>query len=147
MTEEQFIQTPQYKLVQRFLKVKYPWIKSITPSNKFDEYTLVRFVDVIINLKTLMDTYDLDLSTWAKPEYIDRLKLSNIYYTPYLSQLFDIDRTDDDNVMSKLQKQLEGDVKKLVRSSALPEEFKSDKNVTVLGFISDINDVKMTNPN
>ncbi len=120
MTEEEFISSLPYRLVERFLKRKYPWIKGVVPTPYWDNYDHVRFIDILINPKEMSNTFGLDLAIWAK---------RGEYQVPYLS-LF-LDDGPKSKEIADFQVDLEKSVKKIQKSVALPEEYKSDKIIVV----------------
>ncbi len=120
MTEEEFISSLPYRLVERFLKRKYPWIKGVVPTPYWDNYGHVRFIDLLIDPKELSDTFGLDLARWV---------MRGDYQAPYISLFL------EDGAKSKeiadFQVDLEKSVKKIQKSVVLPEEYKSDKIIVV----------------
>ena len=116
MTEEEFISSLPYRLVERFLKRKYHWIKGIVPSSYWNNYEMVRFVDIVIDPKELSKIFGLDLARWVK---------RGEYHGPYISLFFE-----DGPEMKEIadfQMELESSIKKIQRSVALPDDYRSDK--------------------
>ncbi len=122
MTEEEFISSPPYRLVERFLKRKHPWIKEIVPSPYWNNYDHVRFIDLLIDPKELSDIFGIDLARWAK-----RSK----YEAPYFSLFFEVEDGPLRDKINEFQTDLERSIKKILKSVALPEEYRSDKVITV----------------
>ena len=116
MTEEQFISSLPYRLVERFLKRKYPWIKRIVPSSYWNDYEMVRFIDIIIDPKELSNIFGLDLARWVR---------RGEYHGPYISLFFE--GGPEMKEIAEFQTELEQSIKKIQRSVALPDDYKSDK--------------------
>jgi hypothetical protein len=121
MTEEEFISSLPYRLVERFLKRKHPWIKGISPTPSYwNNYDHVRFINIIVDPKELSNTFGLDLAIWAK---------RGEYQAPYISLFFEGGPPMKE--IADFQTELERSVKKIQKSVALPEEYKSDKVIVV----------------
>jgi hypothetical protein len=116
MTEEQFISSLPYRLVERYLKRKYPWIKEIVPSPYWNNYEMVRFIDVIIDPKELSNIFGLDLAIWVR---------RGEYEAPYVSLFFE--NGPEMKEIAEFQTELEKSIKKIQKSVALPDDYKSDK--------------------
>ena len=156
MTEEEFIQSPLYRLIQKYLVKKYPWIKGITPYKEFDKFDTLHFIDAIIDIDKLIEVVGSKFrwSTTSKfrwsttPSTIKLLGLNPIGNTPFLRLL--VTREGNEEQIAKLdeiQKIVEEDVKKLQRSMVVPEEYKSGKAIRLNGYIYDMSNIISKLPN
>ena len=147
MTEEEFIQSPLYRLVQKYLVKKYPWIKGIAPHRNFDQYTL-HFIDAIIDLDKLIELVGSKFKWSTTPSTIKLLGLNPIGNTPYLRLL--VTREGNEEQVAKLDEIediVEQDVKKLQRSMLVPEEYKTGKAIRLNGYIYDMSNIISKLPN
>jgi hypothetical protein len=148
MTEEEFIQSPLYRLIQKYLVKKYPWIKGITPYKEFDKFDTLHFIDAIIDIDKLIEVVGSKFRWSTTPSTIKLLGLNPIGNTPYLRLL--VTREGNEEQIAKLdeiQKIVEEDVKKLQRSMLVPEEYKTGKAIRLNGYIYDMSDIISKLPN
>ena len=148
MTEEEFIQSPLYRLIQKYLVKKYPWIKGITPYKNFDQFNTLHFIDAIIDIDKLIEVVGSKFKWSTTPSTIKLLGLNTIGNTPYLRLL--VTREGNEEQIAKLdeiQKIVEEDVKKLQRSMLVPEEYKTGKAIRLNGYIYNMSDIISKLPN
>jgi hypothetical protein len=148
MTEEEFIQSPLYRLIQKYLVKKYPWIKGITPYKEFDKFDTLHFIDAIIDIDKLIEVVGSKFRWSTSPSTIKLLGLNTIGNTPYLRLL--VTREGNEEQIAKLdeiQKIVEEDVKKLQRSMLVPEEYKTGKAIRLNGYIYDMSNIISKLPN
>ena len=148
MTEEEFIQSPLYRLIQKYLVKKYPWIKGITPYKEFDKFDTLHFIDAIIDIDKLIEVVGSKFRWSTSPSTIKLLGLNPIGNTPYLRLL--VTREGNEEQIAKLdeiQRIVEEDVKKLQRSMLVPEEYKTGKAIRLNGYIYNMSDIISKLPN
>ena len=148
MTEEEFIQSPLYRLIQKYLVKKYPWIKGITPYKEFDKFDTLHFIDAIIDIDKLIEVVGSKFRWSTSPSTIKLLGLNTIGNTPFLRLL--VTREGNEEQIAKLdeiQKIVEEDVKKLQRSMLVPEEYKTGKAIRLNGYIYDMSNIISKLPN
>lgn len=148
MTEEEFIQSPLYRLIQKYLVKKYPWIKGITPYKNFDQFNTLHFIDAVIDIDKLIELVGSKFKWSTTPSTIKLLGLNPIGNTPFLRLL--VIREGNEEQIAKLdeiQRIVEEDVKKLQRSMLVPEEYKTGKAIRLNGYIYDMSNIISKLPN
>ena len=148
MTEEEFIQSPLYRLIQKYLVKKYPWIKGITPYKNFDQFNTLHFIDAVIDIDKLIELVGSKFKWSTTPSTIKLLGLNPIGNTPYLRLL--VTREGNEEQVAKLdgiEDIVEQDVKKLQRSMLVPEEYKTGKAIRLNGYIYDMSNIISKLPN
>jgi len=148
MTEEEFIQSPLYRLIQKYLVKKYPWIKGITPYKNFDQFNTLHFIDAVIDIDKLIELVGSKFKWSTTPSTIKLLGLNPIGNTPFLRLLVVRDGNEEQiSKLDEIQRIVEEDVKKLQRSMLVPEEYKTGKAIRLNGYIYDMSNIISKLPN
>lgn len=117
LTYEDVVNSYEYKVMSRLLKNEYPWIEKFDIDSKsINEYNLI-FLNVKIDYKLFMETYDVELKPYPKIV----LEQGDVYDTPFLNLLFTFD---DRDIASGIKFNIEKLANSVKKSPALPKELK-----------------------
>ena len=117
LTYEDVVNSYEYKVMSRLLKNEYPWIEKFDIDSKsINEYNLI-FLNVKIDYKLFMETYDVELKPYPKIV----LEQGDVYDSPFLNLLFTFD---DRDIASGIKFNIEKLANSVKKSPALPKELK-----------------------
>ena len=128
MTEQELYDNYTFKVVKRALMREFPFIKNVYVNHPddVDKYSMFIFLDVDINPYELSQMYGLKIDPIAN-KYLRR---GEPYWAPYLSMFIKggVEET------YPIKKAMDDLVKSVQRSTALPQEFKLDRELDISTF-------------
>ena len=117
LTYEDVVNSYEYKVMSRLLKNEYPWIEKFDIDSKsINEYNLI-FLNVKIDYKLFMETYDVELKPYPKIV----LEQGDVYDAPFLNLIFTFD---DRDIAPGIKFNIEKLANSVKKSPALPKELK-----------------------
>lgn len=128
MTEQELYDNYTFKVVKRALMREFPFIKNVYVKDPadVDKYSMFIFLDVDINPYELSQMYGLKID----PIPNRYLRRGEPYWAPYLSMFIKggVEET------YPIKKAIDDLVKSIQRSSAIPQEFKLDRELDISTF-------------
>jgi hypothetical protein len=128
MTEQELYDNYTFKVVKRALMREFPFIKNVYVNDPadIDKYSMFIFLDVDINPYELSQMYGLKID----PIPNRYLRRGEPFWAPYLSMFIKggVEET------YPIKKAVDDLVKSIQRSSAIPQEFKLDRELDISTF-------------
>ncbi len=131
MTKEELENNYEYKVAKKVLLREFPFVKDVTVTNDEDinKWTYNLYLQIVINPYILSTAYGYPVFRWVTTA----LKRGEPYWSTYLSLFVDANHRDD---MRKLQTKMEEILDGIHHTTALPSEYKLDKQLMVGSFIA-----------
>jgi hypothetical protein len=128
MTREAIYKTPMFKVVKRFLKTKYPFIKDVTLPEDVDRYESLWFVNATIDAVQANELYDLGgIHSWVQQHR--KLFSRKEFVAVYLTLIFK-----DEVKATDLQKEIDNELSRIQRSD-VTKEMRLHKSFSISEYI------------
>lgn len=130
-TPEEVMNTYEYKVAIRSLKIEYPFVIGLDKIVDPAKYTSLIFMDLVIDPTMVAKQYDVDIENYVK-YWVSRHKG---YFASYLSVMF---RAKDEG-SNEVIKQMEPNMKKVLeaihKSNVIPDTMKLDRQLSIGAFV------------
>jgi len=125
-TKESIENSLEFRTAFKLLKRRFPFVKNIELTNDWDNYSSLLFIDVTVDVDSLVKKYDIQLRPVSK---------YNIVYgvTAYLTMLVRAVQEDTDKLRD-IESEMADILNKLNLSPALPDDGRLPKRLAISGW-------------
>lgn len=131
VTREEVENSYEFKLIKKIIKREYPWVIDVVPPNdeQINNYALI-FCDVLFNPFMLQEEtgwpFNSFMPFYFKEDNPFTKGSPNFYTTSYLTTIYDVDRTETNEISDGI----ETIMKQVAKSPAVPSDLKLNKDRT-----------------
>jgi hypothetical protein len=128
MTEQDLINSLEFKIIKKTLKLEYPWIKDIIPDGDPDMYKFTIYINVIFDPFELSKIFNIPPANWVRRFLLDDGKIEHL---SCLSTFFNIKIREQ---ILNIKDEIKRTIKSIHSSRVINQSLKLDREILISGF-------------
>jgi hypothetical protein len=128
MTEQDLINSLEFKIIKKTLKLEYPWIKDIIPDGDPDMYKFTIYINVIFDPFELSKIFNIPPANWVRRFLLDAGKIEQLCS---LSTFFNIKVREQ---ILNIEDEIKRTIKSIHSSRVINQSLKLDREILISGF-------------
>jgi len=144
MTTEEFISNYEYIITRRALKKEFPFIIDVIPSEGFEKYNFLKYVNVVIDPYKIIDMYPELGPVYKYMPYATKTE-DGKYYVSYTFNMF---LEGDEEQSKEIRTDIDDVISAISRSDSIPKDMQlPEGHIEVSTYLVPVDLVKRHNDN
>jgi len=137
MTAEQIEKSPMFRIVDKAVRMKFPWIKKLIVEEGTEKFTNLYFMDAVVDILELAESLEMQIDPIYIPRQSDPRRWDWIFfnqnYKPmvFLSTVFPSENRQE---IDWLEEEVNDFVKSTQKNKAIPDEYRLPKVLSISGW-------------
>lgn len=137
MTAEQIEKSPMFRIVDKAVRMKFPWIKKLIVDKDTEKFINLYFMDGVVDILELAESLEMDIDPIYMPKQTSSSRWDWIFfnqnYKPmvFLSTVFPSENRQE---IDSLDQEVNDFVKSTQKNKAIPDEYRLPKNLSISGW-------------